>query len=92
MSKTQNCFSPKNEPVCRKPKIFAAFQNLLNQVCGDLGRQSVEGELQVVVRVPMVAEDAGELAYQTISEMPFSFWSSKCAFICGRKLVKMRHL
>ncbi|KAM1412071.1 hypothetical protein TB1_023918 [Malus domestica] len=54
------------------PRFLQRFRTCSTQVCGDLGRQSVEEELQVVVRVPVVTEDAGELAYQKMNELTTS--------------------
>ncbi|KAM1373835.1 hypothetical protein ACFX2I_024481 [Malus domestica] len=59
--------------LCAKsPRFLQRFRTCSTQVCGDLGRQSVEEELQVVVRVPVVTEDAGELAYQKMNELTTS--------------------
>lgn len=45
----------------REAKVFAPFQDLLDQIGGYLGREGVEGGLEVVVWVSEVAENAREL-------------------------------
>lgn len=47
--------------MSRKAEIFAALEDLLDQVRGYLRGEGGQGAFQIVVRVAVVAEDAGDV-------------------------------
>lgn len=50
--------------MSRKAEIFATFKDLFDQVPGYLCGEGGQGVFQVVVRITMVTEDAGDVVYE----------------------------
>lgn len=60
----RNRFGPKEESVSGEPEVLAALEDLLDEVGGNVGGETAEGELEVVVGAPVVTEDAGDIVDQ----------------------------